>query len=320
MNRFRRLPLAFLVLLLPSAARASDCATPIDPIAEMGRVLGQALGLEPRIAADGTVHVDVEGTLVSLPVRRGMRRATVDRWIDASRVQLEGRDPRPKRFLAMRELPASNLARELDDLLLLEPAALPSDVIARGLDALGPADRESAVRSLSAEGLKRLYHRFEGNALPSAHFVPAGVPDVTRVRHLGFNNLGRPAPREFAKHFYRDANGALWGINVSSTSAWIGDGWFGAEEIPDGSVRIDYARRPPADAPRPTGFPVPAGNTDRLGAAIGFGWLQDRMFKVSEHVSIGYAKKSGAGAPWVVRNLLNPDAYFALVRVDESSR
>jgi hypothetical protein len=208
----------------------------------------------------------------------------------------DGGDPdRELRALAGREL------RALASATPVEPRA-----IARLLDGLAHAARVAAVRSLGRTEQRRLYAAVDGFLpLRLADLVPPATAELVPVRHFGRNTL--PAFTLFEKRFCRpggeDAEkpGELWGYNHQSTAWATGPGYFVATQDPARpEVLIDYTRVP---AGRAQGWPPPRRN-DRGLARFVYGFMIDRLRRVSEHVTIGSAARHG-------RNL---GSWFALCR------
>jgi hypothetical protein len=188
---------------------------------------------------------------------------------------------------------AADAGRELRALAMTRP--LDRREIARFLDGLAPPDRVAAVRSLGRAEQRRLYEAVEGFLpLRLADLVPAATEDLVPVRHHGRNTL--PAFTIFEKRFCRprgqdrEKPGELWGYNHQST-AWItGPGYFVASEDPDRpEVLIDYTRVPTG---RAEGWPEIRPN-DRGLARFVYGFMVDRLRRVSEHVTIGSAARHG---------------------------
>jgi hypothetical protein len=188
---------------------------------------------------------------------------------------------------------AADSGRELRALAMTRP--VDRREIARFLDGLPHAERVAAVRSLGRAEQRRLYEAVEGFLpLRLSDLVPPVTADLVPVRHHGRNTL--PAFTVFEKRFCRpraqdrEKPGELWGYNHQST-AWItGPGYFVAREDTDRpEVLIDYTRVP---AGRAEGWPEIRPN-DRGLARFVYGFMVDRLRRVSEHVTIGSAARHG---------------------------
>jgi hypothetical protein len=191
--------------------------------------------------------------------------------------------------------PAPVLRSLLDD-RSQKPAA-----IAALLDALDHGARVTALRSLGRRQLQALFERVDGfGELGLSDLVPAGTPDFTPVRHFGQNSL--PAFTHFEKRFFRSHEPAtVGGANFQSLSPITGPGYFVASRDPDrAELLIDYRRLP---TQVPPGWPRVRGNDSGIARLV-YGFMVDRLRRVSEHVSIGEATRDGKSL----------GAYFVLSR------
>jgi hypothetical protein len=167
--------------------------------------------------------------------------------------------------------------------------------VARFLDELAHAERVAAIRSLGRTEQRRLYGAIAGLLpLRLADLVPPATADLAPVRHYGRNTL--PAFTLFEKRFCRPRGadrqkpGELWGYNHQSTSWLTGPGYFVAHEDPArAEVLIDYTRRPGG---RAEGWPGVRSN-EGIPARFVYGFMIDRLRRVSEHVTIGSAARHG---------------------------
>lgn len=163
------------------------------------------------------------------------------------------------------------------------------------LDALSHAERVELVRSLDRRSQRGLYERAAGHAeLRLADLVPAGRGALETVRHLGLNTL--PAFRVFEKRFCRpagedaDAPAALAGFNFQAMQPVTGPGYFVAvEDEATREILIDYRRLPDTV---PSGWPAIRSNERGLARFV-YGFMVDRLRRVSEHVTIGSAARKG---------------------------
>ena len=191
--------------------------------------------------------------------------------------------------------------------LVLDPAGRPS-AIATLLDALPSGLRTAGVRGLSRRGQRVLYEKVRDfAAVELRELVPPSRRDLETVRHLGRNTL--PAFRIFEKRFCRlpgisaEAPDALVGFNFQALSRLTGPGFFTAYADPERpEVLVDY-RRLPADRPRD--WPAIRSNETGLARFV-YGFMVDRLRRVSRDVTIGSAARNG-------REL---GSYFVLSRED----
>ena len=164
--------------------------------------------------------------------------------------------------------------------------------VGRELDALRPAERVAAIRSLSPRAQAHLYEAAKGvRKLRLSDLVPLDVEPLTQVVHEGKNSL--PMFSLFAKVFCRPKGDQkeLWGYNRTGpvVANAVGPGYYVAYEGPGEEVLIDYTRLPKDKAP---GWPDIIPNHERLGRLVYAGML-DALRAVSTHVSIGRAIKNG---------------------------
>lgn len=182
---------------------------------------------------------------------------------------------------------------ELEARLLETP--LPTKEIAALLDGLGHTERVAWVRSVGRDGQRRLYEAAAGFLpLALADLVPPARADGETVRHFGKNTL--PAFTHFEKRFCRPAGedphrpGRLYGFNFQSMAWLTGPGYYVAYADPSApEVLIDYREVPPA---APAGWP-PVRRNETGPARFVYGFMVDRLRRVSEHVTIGSAIRNG---------------------------
>src|SRR5262245_3947194 len=188
----------------------------------------------------------------------------------------------------MSDLVNAELAARLAEtpLRLKELAAL--------LDGLSHDARVTWVRSVGRAEQRRLYQAAAGFLpLTLGDLVPPARADGETVRHFGKNTL--PAFTHFEKRFCRPAGqdprspSALFGFNFQSMSWLTGPGYYVAHADPARpEVLIDYREVPPA---APAGWP-PVRRNETGPARFVYGFMVDRLRRVSEHVTIGSAVRN----------------------------
>jgi hypothetical protein len=191
---------------------------------------------------------------------------------------------------------------------MIPDPAVPSSSIAGWLDGLEPSLRPRVVRRLGPSAQRALYAKSEGFAeLELVDLVPPDRADLEEVRHLGRNTL--PLFRIFEKRFCRlpgsapQSPGSLAGYNFQTMSPVTGPGYFLAvEDSERREVLVDYRKLP---SQKPVGWPEIRSNEKGLGRFV-YGFMIDRLRRVSEHVTIGSAARNG-------REL---GSYFVLCRSD----
>jgi hypothetical protein len=178
--------------------------------------------------------------------------------------------------------------------LLREDPVKPAEVAAF-LDGLAPDERVAAIRGAGRGAQRRLYAAVEGHGtVRLADLVPPSRAPLETVRHFGRNTL--PLFTHFEKRFCRPpgqdaaAPAELWGFNFQRLQPVTGPGYFVArEDAPRGEVLIDYTRVP---ATAPPGWPAPRRNEAGPSRFV-YGFMVDRLRRVSEHVTIGSAARHG---------------------------
>jgi hypothetical protein len=163
------------------------------------------------------------------------------------------------------------------------------------LDGLSHEQRVSWVRSVGRADQRRLYEAAAGFLpLGLADLVPRGRADGETVRHFGKNTL--PAFTHFEKRFCRPAGedpqrpGRLYGFNFQALAWLTGPGYYVAYADPARpEVLVDYREVPPA---APAGWPPVRRNEVGAGRFV-YGFMVDRLRRVSEQVTIGSAARNG---------------------------
>jgi len=191
---------------------------------------------------------------------------------------------------------------------MIADAEVRPDLVAALLDGLSDELRPRVVRRLGPADQRALYEKVEGfAALRLVDLVAPSRADLQEVRHLGRNTL--PAFRIFEKRFCRlpgtdpAAPESLAGYNFQTMSILTGPGYFVAREDPEHhEVLVDYNQLPTS---RPDSWPQIRSNERGLSRFV-YGFMVDRLRRVSEHVTIGSAARKGK----------DMGSYFVLSRAD----
>lgn len=156
--------------------------------------------------------------------------------------------------------------------------------IAEALDQLDHDARVNWMRGLSRGQLRALYAlAAEGGPLDAEWFVGE---EGEIVICEGQNSL--PAFTQFQKRFVR-WEGRIQGYNHQFWSGVTGPGHFTVRQ--DGAeVLIDYYLLPPT---KPDAFPPLRSNEQGLPARLAYGFMIDRVRRVSRDCVIGTAEKHG---------------------------
>ncbi len=191
---------------------------------------------------------------------------------------------------------------------------LSPEKIAQELNQLSHTQRYELTQSLNAKDQKNLWALCENQAFTLNDLVPTHIPANQPVRHLGKNSL--PLFSQFEKRFIRTtiSDDQLWGYNEGSARPLVGPGYFVVRSTPTspiGACVIDYEMLP-GDHPDfqnsllPSAWPEIKKNTSGISRFV-YGFMQDYLRKVSDHISIGRAYRHGKESP----------NYFVLCRFDE---
>lgn len=195
----------------------------------------------------------------------------------------------------------------MDDIMGLKELVLEGasrETIADYLNGLNHAQRLEQVYQQTGALQEKLYDLCEGAVCTlDTDFVPADVADTTEVTHWGINSLA--LFRKFQKPMARidSADGKkVVGFNRQVMSKITGPGYFTAKDHDwEGSQRVvvDYLDVPfDAESVRasidrgnlPNDWPKILPQDAKLSRFIYF-QTRDWMWKVSDHVTIGKAKK-----------------------------
>jgi hypothetical protein len=182
-----------------------------------------------------------------------------------------------------------------DFLTLLACDPIKPAEVAGFLDGLSHTERVRVIRSAGRTPQRKLYAAVAGHgSVRLTDLVPPGRGAFETVRHFGKNTL--PAFTHFEKRFCRPegqeaaAPRELWGFNFQRLQPLTGPGYYVAyEDAPHGEVLVDYTRVPPS---APPGWPAVRGNERGLSRFV-YGFMVDRLRRVSKHVTIGSAARHG---------------------------
>lgn len=182
------------------------------------------------------------------------------------------------------------------------------DEIATWLNGLDHATRLAALYTLNGKTQALLYEAADGRSCTLAeNFVPHEEP-FKEVIHWGKNSL--PMFTHFQKRFCRPDSPTdplvAYGYNHQAMKLFTGPGYFVAKDAASENgvprVVVDYFEVPKE---KPESWPKILPNSARLSRFVYF-QMRDWMWKVSDHVTIGRAKKVDS---WV-------DNWFLLCRED----
>lgn len=176
--------------------------------------------------------------------------------------------------------PETFLTRELD-----------LTYVAKVLDELGPSGRLDTLHRFEPEQMARLWEAAKGfRPLTLASLVPDGTEPLTPVIHAGMNSL--PTFAHFEKRFCKPASATdvLYGYNQQAFTWFTGPGYFVARPSADdpGAIEIDYREVPKE---KPASWPA-LGKPSGFGIIV-FAGMVDILRGISEHVSVGRARRRG---------------------------
>lgn len=163
------------------------------------------------------------------------------------------------------------------------------------LDGLDHDARLAAIRELGGKEQKALFELASGRGCSLEDFVPGTRQPMEEVIHWGKNSL--PLFTAFQKRFARPERSSqgpiAYGYNEGATRGLVGPGYFIAREKPHESgvptVVIDYYSIPDE---KPVSWPDIRPNSAGLSRFVYF-QMEDWMWRVSKHVTIGRARRSG---------------------------
>jgi len=198
--------------------------------------------------------------------------------------------------------------------VFLEPAVDLAQ-LRRILDELGHPGRVDTIRGWDKKTQAKLYEAARGfHSITLDDFVPPSAEPLGEVIHHGKNTL--PTFSHFQKRFCKPARSEASASEASAsellgynhqTMMWVtGPGYFVVHPSETaGEVDIDYLRVP---KDKPAAWP-PVQDNDHGLARLVYGGMVDVMRGISQHVSIGRAKKKGKFV----------DNWFVLCREDAPS-
>lgn len=180
---------------------------------------------------------------------------------------------------------------------LAQSDSIDFDALEALLDTATHHERIDATRRFNKKIQRRLFDQADGRRLTIDQFVPH--EDTYRPIHHWGKNTVFPIVDRFQKRFTRvpGHDDLLYGYNESWFRFAVSPGYYVAYmDDETGELVVDYTRLPEG---RPDEWPTILPNWFGLGPLIFLG-MQDRLRRVSEHVTIGRAYKKKAMNQWFV--------------------
>lgn len=171
------------------------------------------------------------------------------------------------------------------------------EALEAALDSATHHERVDASRRFNKKIQRRLFEQAQGRSPSLDQFVPH-EQTYRPIHHWGKNTVA-PFVDHFQKRFARvpGREDLLYGYNESWYRFAVSPGYYVAYMDYDaGELIVDYTRLPEG---RPDEWPTILPNWFGLGPLIFLG-MQDRMRRVSDHVTIGRAFKKKAMNQWFV--------------------
>lgn len=196
----------------------------------------------------------------------------------------------------------------MDVTVFLEPK-VDIEKLAALLDGLGHDGRVHTMRTWDKKRMEAIYDACAGRSITLEHLVPPSVGAKVEVIHDLRNTL--PLFSDAEKRFVRLEGDVaeVGGYNRQHGLARASEpGYFtvrAGEGEHENELVIDYGKVPTS---KPASWPPIEANDRGLLNSIVWGGMVDYLRRVSQHVSIGRATKSGKAI----------GQYFALVRRDAS--
>ncbi len=189
-----------------------------------------------------------------------------------------------------------------DILDLVRATEIDFDALEAALDAATHEERVAATRQWNKKLQRKIYDQAAGRSVTLDQLVPTEEP-LKPVHHWGWNTVF-PGFHAFQKRFTRpsDRDDVLYGYNENWYKFATTPGYYTAyEDDKTGQVVVDYTRIPEE---KPARWPKIRPNWQFLGIVVFYG-MKDRLWRVSDHVTIGRAFKKKPMNQW-----------FTLVRED----
>ncbi len=171
------------------------------------------------------------------------------------------------------------------------------DALEAALDGATHHERVQASWKFTKKVQRRLFDQASGRRVSFDQFVPH--EDTYRPIHHWGKNTVFPGVDHFQKRFARvpGREDVLYGYNESWYRFAVSPGYYVAYMDDEaGELVVDYTRMPEG---RPDEWPTILPNWFGLGPLIFLG-MQDRLRRVSQHVTIGRAYKSKPMNQWFV--------------------
>jgi hypothetical protein len=171
------------------------------------------------------------------------------------------------------------------------------DELEDALDSATHEERVAASREWDTAIQRKLYDQAQGRPVRLEQLVPTERP-LQPVHHWGRNTVF-PGFHHFQKRFTRpeDRDDVLYGYNETWYKFATTPGYYTAyEDEQTGQVVVDYTRLP---EDRPDHWPGIRPNWHFLGLVV-FHGMKDRLWSVSDHVTIGRAFKKKPMNQWFV--------------------
>jgi len=166
-----------------------------------------------------------------------------------------------------------------------------AQALAAHLDAATEAQRLQETLALSSKLQAQLFDRVQDAFSMTLDDLTPKRSALEPVAHEGRNSL--PAFRYFAKVFCRPdvESPERWGYNRNPpiVARTVGPGYFVAVAHGRNELLVDYTLTPPR---KPESWPAIRHKHEKLSRFVYYG-TQDVLRKVSQHVTIGRARRAG---------------------------
>lgn len=180
---------------------------------------------------------------------------------------------------------------------LVRAPTIDFDALEEALEGTTHDVRVEATRLWDKTLQRKIYDQAAGRPVTLDQMVPTEEP-LQPVHHWGRNTVV-PGFYHFQKRFTRPEarDDVLYGYNETWYKFATTPGYYTAyEDDETGQVVVDYTRIPEE---RPSQWPKIRPNWQFLGLFVFYG-MKDRLWTVSEHVTIGRAFKNKPMNQWFV--------------------